>query len=582
MRLRLFSADDPSRQLDARMIGADAVTIGRDASADWTVADPARALSRKHCSVRAGEGAVFVRDTSANGTFVGDVGERIAPGGETRVPPGEAIRIGGYRLVVEAIAAGPVAPAPERPLAAPTPSMFAPPRGLDPVDAPGRPGRIDPFASQLAADPLLGHHASVTERSGLADHDAWDNRPASRAGDWEVPGGRGHENLIGTPRVWSEPPRPERDGGYGFDAPFGRPMLAPARAEPSDVAIPADWDAVPAAHAAAVPAVPERGAAIPPAPSPLAAPAPAPILPTPPVEAFAPAPVIATSRAEPFAPAPILGSPGAEPFALPITDVRAAAPASVPSIPTPVTASVPFAPAVPSVISPAPTAAPQIASDPLPAAAPPRAGANGDAMLFEAFCAGARLSPQAFAGEDRAAAMTRLGEVYRAMVLGLADLMGERTALKNEYRMTRTQVRAEGNNPFKWVPPQRLAIEVLRGGEGGFADGPQAVGEGFRDVKIHLLCMLAGMRAAIAATMEALSPAQTEAAHGSKAFLIKAQREAALWQEYAQRFERFRVDAEDSADGPINRAFRSAYEKQLGELLGAQAGYDGGPSPVRR
>lgn len=481
IRLRLFSSADPSRQIDQRMIGEDAVTIGRDPGADWVINDPERALSRRHCRVRASGAGLAVSDLSANGVFLGDSDQRLTPNAETMVAPGSVLRLGTFSFSVEALATEPV-PSPQ-PIgtASPTPSLFAPPPGLEPVQSPSRPARPDPFASQLQPDTLIVDH-QPTDRVQLSEGDAWERRPAARAGDWNLPRERpDHENLIGLPREWAEPARPERDAGFGFDAPFERPVLAPAPAVLADVAIPLDW---------------------------------------------------------------------AEPAKVPV-------PEPVPYVP-------------PSAPLPAPVAAP-------PVAAPPRTVAPGIGDdLFDAFCAGARLSPAAFAGEDRAAVMLRLGEVYRAMVLGLADLMGERTALKNEYRMTRTMVRPEGNNPFKWAPPQRLAIEVLRSGDTGFAAGTEAVTEGFRDVKIHIICMLAGMRAAVAETMNSLSPETIEAGVGGRSYLLKAQREAALWVEYSDRFADFKRDAEDSADGPVNRAFRTAYEKQLSELVGAAPGYAGG------
>lgn len=487
IRLRLFSSADPSRQIDQRMVGEDAVTIGRDPGADWVINDPERALSRRHCKVRATGSGLAVSDLSANGTFVGESDQRLTPGTETMVPPGSVLRLGTFSFSVEALAAEPPAPPQPAGPSPATPSLFAPPRGLEPVQPPSSPARPDPFASQLLPDPLLVDH-QPTDRVQLSDGDAWERRPAARAGDWNLPRERpDHENLIGLPREWAEPARPERDAGFGFDAPFERPVLAPAPAVPADVAIPLDW----------------------------------------------------------------------------------AAPAKVP-VPEPVTQASPPAPPVEPVAPPPPAAA-AAAATPVPAAA----SAAGD-DLFEAFCTGARLSPAAFAGEDRAAVMLRLGEVYRAMVLGLADVMGERTALKNEYRMTRTMVRPEGNNPFKWAPPQRLAIEVLRSGDTGFAGGTEAVTEGFRDVKVHIICMLAGMRAAVAATMTALSPATIEGQVGGRNFLLKTQRDAALWVEYSDRFEDFKLDAEDSSDGPVNRAFRTAYEQQLSELVGAATGYAGG------
>ncbi len=502
IRLRLFSSAQPSRQIDQRMIGEDAVVIGRDASADWVIADPERALSRRHCTVRLVAGAIGLRDTSANGTFIGESSERIAPEAETIVSAGGMIRLGTFSLSVEAPAVDLPAPSPPSATAAATASLFAPPSGLDPVHEPARPARSDPFASQLVPDPLLADH-KPGDRVELGDGDAWERRPAARAGDWEVPREHaGHENLIGTPREWAEPARMERDAGFGFDAPFDRPVLVPAAATPADVAIPEDW---------AEPSPPPKSAI-----------------------------KSKTAKTEKAPKATAIPAPVAE-------------------------AAMPEAVAAPLRAEAAPA----------PAAAPPtERGPFDDAGLFDSFCAGARLSPANFSAAERAAAMTRLGEVYRGMVLGLADLMSERSALKNEYRLSRTMVRAEQNNPFKWAPPQRLAIEVLRGGDTGFAGGGEAVADSFRDIKTHILCMLAGMRAAITTTMGALSPATTEAALDGRNFLIKAQRDAAAWTAYVDRFERFKADADDSADGPINRAFRMAYEKQYADLASDSVGYD--------
>lgn len=566
IRLRLFSFDDPSHQIDARIIGADPTTIGRDSSADWVIHDPERALSRKHCTVRATGVGVSVLDTSANGTFVDDRGERIASDANTLVAPGESIRIGNYRLIVEALSADPQpsARAPD-----PTSNLFAPPRGLDPVDPPQRRARIDPFASQLLPDPLLADHRPA-QRAPLADEDAWDARPAPRAGDWvqSQKHQAGHENLIGTMREWAEPPRPDADAGFGFDAPFARPIMVASPATAADVAIPADWDEVvapvPPALTASFP-LPELAA-------------------TTPVHVASPAitatmPALATAT-------PTSAPPPPEVAAVLTLASASAQPRSVVQ-PTPVAASMPLMPVTPAMagpiapaLSPVPVVAPpaQVSAN-LPAAAssaplPASVAAHQDGALFDAFCVGARLNSTAFAGEDRAAVMNKLGEVYRAMVLGLTDLMGERTALKNEYRMTRTMVRPESNNPFKWMPPQRLAVEVLRHGEPGFASGPEAVTEGFRDIKVHLLCMLAGLRASIGATMDALSPAAAEAQVEGR-FLIKAQRDAALWAEYRELYERFCNEADSSADGAINRAFREAYERQLGQLLDVGGGSSG-------
>jgi type VI secretion system protein ImpI len=162
--------------------------------------------------------------------------------------------------------------------------------------------------------------------------------------------------------------------------------------------------------------------------------------------------------------------------------------------------------------------------------------------------------------------MERLGGVYRQAVLGIADLMRERTTLRNEYRMVHTAVQPEGNNPFKWVPPQRIAVELLREEDGGYTTGERALNDALHDVKAHLLCTLAGMRAALSATFDALAPAQAEARLGGRGYLMAVQRDAALWGEYVSLAESLRLEAEDNPDGLINRAFRHGYEEQAAEI----------------
>ncbi|HEY3697004.1 MAG TPA: type VI secretion system-associated FHA domain protein TagH [Phenylobacterium sp.] len=337
--LRLFHQADPSRQLEARDLDEGELAIGRDAGADWAISDPARTLSRQHCVVVLKDGAISLRDTSANGVYLGAERRRLAPQAQTLLSAGDTIQLGDFVIVVE------------------EGHSFAPP----PAD---------------------------------------DDSP--------------------------------------FDAPFHRPILDDSAIGAESLAIPFDW------------------------------------------------------------------------------------------------------------------------ADAPPAAAPP-----SDGSLLDAFCAGAKLDASAFAGEDPAVVMQRLGEVYRQMVLGLGDLMQERTSAKSGYRMERTRVHAEGNNPFKWAAPQRVAVDLLRGRETGFLTGPAAVTASFGDLKKHLLCMLAGMRAAIGATLDGLSPEAVEAALERQSYMLRAK---VNWAEYVKLHGAFRQQAQGEPDSVLNRAFAQAYERRLDEL----------------
>lgn len=491
--LRLFAEGDLSRQVDARALDEGELKIGREPGHGWAIDDPDRMLSRAHCVVSLRGGAMRLRDTSANGTFLGERLERPGPDGSP-LQVGDSFRLGRFVILVEQAPedARPVAPSPfEAPAPAPdkaaAASPFAAPRGIDPFEP--RPARRpDPFGGELAPDPLSG--TPDPRRPPGYDDDVWERRAEPVAGAWNAPAAarrhEGHERLIGTDRPWTEPPPAPSESGYGFDAPFSRPLLKPPEPGLDDVRIPTDWDAPPAPEPERPP---ERVAA--PAPPPEPAPAPAP-----PTRRAAPEPAPAAPEAPP-------ASPGA--------DATAAA-------------------------------------------------------MLQAFCAGARLDPRALGGDPPLETMRRLGGVYQQMVLGLGDLLGERTSVKNEYRMARTLIRAEGNNPFKWSPAQRAAVEVLREGGDGFMAGPAAVQASFEDLKKHLLCMLAGLRAALSTTLDALAPDAVEGELEGRSYLIKAQREAALWQEYVRLHAAFREQADDNPDSPVNRAFRAAYERQLTEL----------------
>jgi predicted component of type VI protein secretion system len=99
--LRLFHRDEPFSQIEARDLSEGALSIGRDESADWRVADESRTLSRLHCTFEVGDDHLTLRDSSINGVFVGPERRRLRQGGEAALAPGESVRLGDYIIVVE-------------------------------------------------------------------------------------------------------------------------------------------------------------------------------------------------------------------------------------------------------------------------------------------------------------------------------------------------------------------------------------------------------------------------------------------------------------------------------------------------
>ena len=189
--------------------------------------------------------------------------------------------------------------------------------------------------------------------------------------------------------------------------------------------------------------------------------------------------------------------------------------------------------------------------------------AAGDAD-WAAFCAGAGLE----AGELKlsADAMHQLGVLYRQVVLGLSDLIQDRAAFKDEFRVERTQLSMGRNNPLKHLPPLDTAKILLGAPLPGFMAAEDAVRTAFEDIKKHQLAMLAGVQHALSAVFDRLSPAEIEKliekASGGKRGLPFT-RGVNPWTVYQTVFEALRRDAVSNANSVMSVAFRDGYEKFL-------------------
>lgn len=79
--------------------GKRGIDIGRDQYLDWTLPDPSRVISGKHCEVRWHDGGYWLHDISSNGTFLrGDDNRLKAP---HRLRDGDRFAVGHYIIAVE-------------------------------------------------------------------------------------------------------------------------------------------------------------------------------------------------------------------------------------------------------------------------------------------------------------------------------------------------------------------------------------------------------------------------------------------------------------------------------------------------
>ncbi len=84
--------------VSVRLTGKRGIDIGRSATIDWSLPDPTRFISGRHCEVRYRDGGYWLNDLSTNGTFLNDSARRIqAP---HRLRDGDRLAIGSYVIAV--------------------------------------------------------------------------------------------------------------------------------------------------------------------------------------------------------------------------------------------------------------------------------------------------------------------------------------------------------------------------------------------------------------------------------------------------------------------------------------------------
>ena len=202
------------------------------------------------------------------------------------------------------------------------------------------------------------------------------------------------------------------------------------------------------------------------------------------------------------------------------------------------------------------------------AGAPPPPAANGS--LLEAFCEGAGLDASLLSSEEPEEIMRRAGAVYRQMVLGVGDLMAERDRARASYKLSKTTIGGAGNNPFKWAPTQRLAIDLLLAGSGSFLSGPTALQASFRDVKRHLIATFAGLHGSLRAAVATFDPVQIEAAVSARASLLKS-RATLQADEIAGRHADLMRQLEGVEGDTLERAFVAAYDAAEAQAVAGAA-----------
>lgn len=473
---------------ETRQVAGGDFSIGRGGDNNWTLPDPDRTLSRKHCVVAFRSGLWQLADVSANGTFLNREADPVGQGSTRDLRDGDRLRLGAYEIEVRiseeawqgsghGAAADPFGDDPFGP-ARPASQGFERDSLLERGDGFGAP------AARLAADfgdEAFGAAQARRDEAAFRAATQPDHAPALEQ-SFRVPTPKGSDSLD------------------DWDLDVAKPVGAPSAVPPAKAGDGlADWDIDVAQPAAPVPVA---------------------------------EPVVA-------APPPAVQQ---DPFAEPGRD----APAVVAAVAAPVQAVAPVAVAAP-------------------------AGAVGGADLLAAFLRGAGMEDARPANPE--AAMEQLGAAFRALVSGLRQTLIARAAIKGEFRIEQTMIRARGNNPLKFSAGDDDAMAALLGAGRRTDMAPAAVvGEALDDIRLHELATMAAMQSAVRALVGRFDPVPLRAEGEKSGGMLGAQRRARAFELFEKLHGEISAALADDFDSVFGKAFARAYERALHEVSNRDRG----------
>ena len=162
--------------------------------------------------------------------------------------------------------------------------------------------------------------------------------------------------------------------------------------------------------------------------------------------------------------------------------------------------------------------------------------------------------------------MEHLGALFRESAEGILALLQSRAVAKRHMRAEGTHIAARQNNPLKFAPDATEALSRMlqREPSPGFLDPVAALHDAHRDLLVHQVAMMAGMRAAVFELFSRLGPEAAESAEGPPhgASRLPWVRTAALWERHRQQHAQLFENLDDDFEAIFGREFLRAYEAQ--------------------
>jgi type VI secretion system FHA domain protein len=166
--------------------------------------------------------------------------------------------------------------------------------------------------------------------------------------------------------------------------------------------------------------------------------------------------------------------------------------------------------------------------------------------------------------------MEQLGAALRALVSGIRRALIARAAVKSEFRIEQTMIRARGNNPLKFSADDDDALAALIGtGRRTDVKPEEAVADALTDIRLHELATMAAMQSAVRSLVARFAPeALRVAAEQAGGIPLPGARKARAWDAFEALHAEVSRGLSDDFDSVFGKGFARAYEKALAEITG--------------
>lgn len=162
-----------------------------------------------------------------------------------------------------------------------------------------------------------------------------------------------------------------------------------------------------------------------------------------------------------------------------------------------------------------------------------------------------------------------VGKLLGIVVQGMIEVLKARAEIKSQFRVTGTLFGPAENNPLKFSANAAQAMRTLfTANNQAFLDPVGAFAEGFDDIKVHQIAMMAGMRAAFDSMLKRFDPDELAERFEKrlKRAVLNMPGKGRYWELYRDLYEEWTGDADLNFQRLFGETFAQAYEEQMRRL----------------